>query len=93
MNESNKMEEKIIFLDDDGNEIEMAVIEETRINNVNYILVTDDENDDEEATAYILKDVSNDEDEEAVYEMVIDDSEIEYIGKIFSELLEDVDII
>ncbi len=93
MNESNKMEEKIIFLDDDGNEIEMAVIEETRINNVNYILVTDDENDEEEATAYILKDVSNDEDEEAVYEMVIDDSEIEYIGKIFSELLEDVDII
>ena len=89
------MEEKIIFLDDDGNEIEMAVIEETRINNVNYILVTDDENgeNDEEATAYILKDVSNDEDEEAVYEMVIDDSEIEYIGKIFSELLEDVDII
>ena len=71
MNESNKMEEKIIFLDDDGNEIEMAVIEETRINNVNYILVTDDENDEEEATAYILKDVSNDEDEEAVYEMVI----------------------
>lgn len=84
------MEEKIIFVDEDGNEVEMFVVEETRINNVNYILVTDDEGD--EATAYILKDTSNDEDEEAIYEMVEDDSEVEYIGKIFSELLEDVDI-
>ena len=86
------MEEKIVFVDEDGNEIEMFVIEETRINNVNYILVTDDTKSDE-ATAYILKDVSNDEDEDAVYEMVDEDSEIEYIGKIFSELLDDVDFI
>ena len=85
------MEEKIIFIDDNDNEIEMFVVEETRINNVNYILVTDNEGD--EATGYILKDISNDEDEEAIYEMVDDDSEIEYIGRIFSELLEDVDII
>lgn len=84
------MEEKIVFVDEDGNEVEMFVVEETRINNVNYILVTDDESD--EATAYILKDISNDEDEEAVYEMVEDDSEIQYIGRIFSELLEDIDI-
>ena len=85
------MDEKIVFIDEDGKEIEMYVVEETRINNVNYILVTD--NKDDEATAYILKDVSKDEEEEAVYEMVIEDSEIEYIGKIFSELLDDVDII
>lgn len=84
------MEEKIIFIDEDGNEVEMFVVEETRINNVNYILVTDDESD--EATAYILKDISNDGDEEAIYEMVEDDDEIEYIGRIFSELLEDIDI-
>lgn len=85
------MDEKIILTDDNGQEIEMSVIEETRINNVNYILVTEDIEDDE-ATAYILKDISNDEDEEAIYEMVDDDSELEYIGKIFSELLEDTDI-
>ena len=85
------MEEKIIFIDDEGNKVEMFVVEETRINNVNYILVTDNVEDDE-ATAYILKDVSNDEDE-AIYEMVDEDSEIEYIGKIFSELLDEVDII
>ena len=86
------MEEKIIFVDEDGNEIEMYVIEETRINNVNYLLVTDDEGDSEEAEAYILKDISNDEDEEAVYEIVDDESEEDYIGRVFSELLEDIDI-
>ena len=85
------MEEKIIFVDDQGKEVEMVVVEETRINNVNYILVTED-NESDEAMAYILKDVSNDEDEEAIYEMVDDDSEIDYIGKIFSELLEDIRI-
>lgn len=86
------MEEKIVFIDDDGNEIEMFVIEETRINNVNYILVTEGDDESEEAEAYILKDIADDEEEEAVYELVEDESEIDYIGKIFSELLEDIDI-
>lgn len=86
------MEEKIVFIDEDGNEVEMYVVEETRINNVNYLLVTEDEGDEEEAEAYILKDITKEEDEEAVYEMVVEDSEIDYIGKVFSELLEDIDI-
>ena len=86
------MEEKIVFIDEDGNEVEMYVVEETRINNVNYLLVTEDEGDEEEAEAYILKDISKEEAEEAVYEMVVEDSEIDYIGKVFSELLEDIDI-
>lgn len=85
------MEEKIVFKDEDDNEIELYVIEETRINNVNYILVTEDD-EDEEATAYILKDISNDEAEEAIYEMVDDESELDYIGRIFSELLDDIDL-
>ena len=86
------MEEKIVFIDEDGNEVEMYVVEESRINNVNYLLVTEDEGDEEEAEAYILKDISKEEEEEAVYEMVVEDSEIDYIGKVFSELLEDIDI-
>lgn len=86
------MEEMIVFVDEDGKEVEMYVIEETRINNVNYILVTDSDGEDEEAEAYILKDISDEVDEEAVYELVDDESEIDYIGKIFSELLEDIDV-
>lgn len=86
------MEEKIVFVDEDGNEVEMYVVEETRINNVNYILVTEDGDEDEEAIAHILKDISDENDEEAIYEMVEEDSELDYIGRIFSELLEDIDI-
>ena len=82
----------ITFTDENGKEIEFDIIDETRINGVNYILVAD-KIEDEEADAYILKDVSNDEDEDAVYEMVVDESEIDYIGKVFSESLEDVEII
>ena len=85
------MEEKIVLTDDEGNEVEMYVVEETRINNVNYILVTEEE-DEEEEIAHILKDVSDENDEEEIYEMVEDDSELDYIGRIFSELLEDIDI-
>ena len=85
------MEEKIVLTDDEGNEVEMYVVEETRINNVNYILVTE-EGVEEEEIAHILKDVSDENDEEAINEMVEDDSELDYIGRIFSELLEDIDI-
>ena len=81
------MEEKIVLTDDEDNEVEMYVVEETRINNVNYILVTE-EGDEEEEIAHILKE----NDDEAIYEMVEDDSELDYIGRIFSELLEDIDI-
>lgn len=87
------MEEKIVFIDDDGNEVEMYVIEETRINNINYLLVTDEADEEsEETTAYILKDTSDESDEEAVYEIVDEESELDYIGRIFQELLEDIDI-
>ena len=50
-----------------------------------------DEESDEE-TAYILKDLSDDVDSEANYEILEDDNEIEYVAKIFAELLDDVDI-
>ena len=50
--------EKINFVTDDNEEVEFYIIEETRVNGYNYILVTDSQDeDDEEAEAYILKDV------------------------------------
>ena len=85
------MEEKIVLTDDEGNEVEMYVVEETRINNVNYILVTE-EGDEEEEIAHILKDVSDENDEEAIYEMVEDDEELVAISKVFEQMLDDVDL-
>lgn len=81
--------EKIIFQYDDET-IEFYVLEQTRINGRNYLLVTEEEDGD--AEALILKDISADDDKEAIYEVVEDDEEISYIAKIFSEILDDIDL-
>jgi len=66
-------------------------LEETRINNINYLLVT--ESDEDDAEAYILKDLADAEDAQALYEIVEDDEELNLVGKIFAELLdEDVEL-
>ncbi|MCI9081332.1 MAG: DUF1292 domain-containing protein [Lachnospiraceae bacterium] len=73
----------------DGEALEFYVIEQTRINGVNYLLVTEEEEGD--CDAFILKDLSRENEEEAMYEMVESEEELEYISRIFSEILEDVD--
>lgn len=81
--------EKIKFQFEDES-VEFFVVEETKINGVNYILVTEEEEGD--ADALILKDLSNAEDEEAIYEIVEDEEELEYVSNIFSEILDDIEI-
>ena len=82
--------EKITFVTDDGGKEEFYVEEQTRINGVNYILVSDSK--DDEANAYIMKDVSEEGSEEASYEMVEDDEELMAISKVFEQMLDDVDL-
>ena len=82
------MEDILTFIDDDGEEIRFEVLEETRINNTNYILVAED-GDGDEATVYFMKDVSVPTCEVASYVIVDDDSELESVMKIFDELLGD----
>lgn len=85
-------EKKITMVTDSDETVDFYVLEETRISGVNYLLVTDAEEEDEDGECYILKDLSEAEAAEAVYEFVEDDQEIDDLYKIFSELLEDVDI-
>ena len=82
--------EKISFTLTDDETAEFFVLEQTMIAGVNYILVTDSE--DEEAEALILKDLSADGETEALYEIVDNDEELEAVSKIFQEMLEDVEI-
>ncbi len=85
------MDEKIIFADDSGNEIAFYVIEQTELNGITYLLVTDSQED--EGECFLFKDISAKEDAEAVYVPVEDDVELEALSKVFAELLEDVEII
>ena len=47
---------------------------------------------DDEANAYIMKDMSSDTDLEADYVMVEDDVELEAVSKVFEQMLDDIDI-
>lgn len=85
------MEEKITLQTDTGESVDFYVLEETRINGMNYLLVTDSD-DGEDGECYILKDVSKAEDSDAVYEFVENDDEMDYLFKIFTELMEDMEV-
>lgn len=82
--------EKVKFCDPQTQEeIELYVVEETQLNGVKYLFVTEEEDGDSDA--YILKEIDSKE-QDIVYEMVDDDAELAAIGKVFSELIEDADI-
>lgn len=81
--------EKIRFSPEQGDEVDFYVLEQTRLGGVDYILVTDGEEDGE---ALILKDVSAPDAPEGVYEIVDDDEELDAIAAIFENLLEDVEL-
>ena len=83
--------DKITFYDTDSNEeVELFVIEQTTLKENKYLLVAED--DSNESDAYIFKEVSDD-DNELTYVPVEEDDEYEALIKVFSELLEDTDLV
>lgn len=82
--------EKIKFMSDEMQEADFFVLEQTKVNGVSYILVTDSEEDD--AECLILKDTSAENEKESIYEIVEDETELGSVLKIFEELLEDIEI-
>ena len=82
--------EKIRFDGDQGETIELYVIDTTKIAGTDYLLASDVEAGDGEC--YIFKDVSSADSAEAVYEPVTDDHELDYLLSVFAEQLEDVDL-
>ena len=82
--------EKIKFMSEEMQETDFYVLEQTKVNGVSYILVTDSEEDD--AECLILKDTSAEDDKESVYEIVEDVTELGAVLKIFEELLEYIEI-
>ena len=80
--------EKIKFVDPQTEEVvEFAVEEETQLNGIKYLLVSDG-NETGDSEAYILKEIKT-QDEEVLYEMVDDDVEFAAIAKVFAELADE----
>ena len=83
--------EKIRFRSEEMQEdADFFVLEQTKVNGVSYILVTDSE--EEDAECLILKDKSDEGASDGIYEIVEDDVELTAISKVFEELLEDIEI-
>ncbi len=85
--------EQIIFDSENGEQIPFFVIEETTLNEVHYLLVSDEDPDavDSEGEASILKCVSAGDDEET-YEFVEDEDEWNAVLSVFKELIDDLDL-
>lgn len=82
--------EKLTFQEENGGAVEFYILEQTRVNGVNYLLVADSE--DEDGECLILRDTAKDEDKESLYEIVEDEQELDALLKVFEQLLDDVDI-
>ena len=83
----------VSFLSEDGENIKLSVIEETKINGISYILVTDSF-DGEDGECYIMKDISSGDDEDANYIFVEDENELDSVFEIFEKMMdEDIEII
>lgn len=84
---------RISFLSEDGENIEFSIIEETKINGISYILVTDSF-EDENGECYIMKDISNSEAKDAEYIFVEDEEELNSVFEIFEKMMnDDIDIV
>ena len=82
--------EKLQFKCEDGTIEEYYVEEQTVLGGISYLLVSDSQED--EATVYIFKDVSDKDSEEACYEIVDDPDELEAVFEVFRLELEDLEL-
>lgn len=83
--------EQLSFQLENNESVDFFVLEQTRVNGVNYILVTEKEEGD--GDALILKDLSKPEEEESIYEIVSDEIELNAIATMFESMLEGVSFI
>jgi len=79
---------RIEFETEDGEKKALYVLEETRLSGISYLLAADSEED--EANAYILKDLSEDGESTARYVIVEDDVEFDAVAGIFAQMMEDI---
>ncbi|MBR5047279.1 MAG: DUF1292 domain-containing protein [Eubacterium sp.] len=79
----------IPFYTEDGEEIELAVLEQTRINGINYLLVSPVE--EEDTYAFLLKECGTEDQLESTYEEIEDEEEMLSVSRIFEQLMEDMD--
>lgn len=80
-------ENKIYFQDEDGEQIELTILEQTTLAGKNYLLVLDETED----VVMIMVETEL-EDDFVSYEFVEDEEELKVIAGIFNELADDIEV-
>ena len=76
---------RIIMLDEDGESIEFAVLDEASYNGTDYLLVQEEESiEDDVAEALIIKAIKT-EGEDVIYEFIDDDEELNAVAGLFQD--------
>lgn len=84
--------EVITLTDENGTEVEFAIIDTVEMNGTSYILVLETELlEDEGAEAMILKNVGEKGDE-VNYELIEDDAEFDKVAELFQEANDEYDV-
>ena len=89
------MDSKLIFTDDNGEDVTLFILDETRIAGKSYILVTESDPDaegnaeDDALDVFIMKDMSAEDESEARYVPVEDDEEMEAVFDVFVKMDEE----
>lgn len=84
-----KNDNKILLFDEEGQEIELYVLEQTTLAGKNYLLAADSLEDD--GVVMIMKEVEL-EDDMVSYEFVEDEEELKIISGIFNELTDEFEV-
>jgi uncharacterized protein YrzB (UPF0473 family) len=82
----------IVFTTEDGEEVIFSVMEQTTLGGVNYLLVTEAGDTDDESFLILRENNQPEADKIAVFDIVEDEKELKLVAGIFNELLEDVDL-
>lgn len=86
-------ENSITFTDENNEEIEFEILEQTTLGGINYLLVAEASDNEEDGSFLILREEkTHGDDEMAEFDIVDDDKELSAVMKIFNELLEDIDL-
>lgn len=82
---------KLTFQTEDG-DLDLYVLEMTKLFGKNYILLTDDV-EGEDGDFFVLREESDEDDEDTVtYVEIEDENELKAVIKVFDELVEDFDL-
>lgn len=88
--DNNGLLEKIEFFDEElDGFVEFFVVDRTRVNGTDYLLASQEMNQDADAYIFKITGENTKEGSDLLLELVDDETELEAVGRVFAEQLDD----